>query len=161
MDGVVDLVQSVAEMTDEELYERDFPAWCLRQAGRMRRLAASAMGEDQPDWPRIIEEVEDMGASQRRQVESLLVQAMVHLIKLQGAQNGSDAAHWIAETRAFLDDAARSFAPSMRRAIDMDDLHRSVWFRLTGNRSAPACPFTLDELISPLTDVAVLMAKLP
>ena len=79
MDGVADLVQSAADMSDEKLYEYDFPAWCERQSERLRRLAANAMGADQPDWPRVIEEVEDMGAAQRRQVESLLVQAILHL----------------------------------------------------------------------------------
>jgi hypothetical protein len=161
MEGVRDLAQSPAGMADSELYEYDFPAWCALQADRLRAAASRATGLDQPDWTHVIEEIADMGAAELRRVESLLVQAMVHLMKLQMAPNGLDAPHWVMEIRAFLDDAAESFAPSMRRAIDMDRLYRRAVFRLMGKRTTGYCPFTLDDLIGPFPDIAALAAKMP
>jgi hypothetical protein len=161
MDGAASLNTSSVDMTDGELYEHDFPAWCDLQAERLRAVASRASGQDQPDWTHVIEEIADMGAAERRQVERLLIQAMVHLMKLQMAPTDLDVPHWIIEIRAFLGDAGRAFAPSMRRALDVDGLYQTAVFRLTGRRSGAICPFTLDELIGRFPDVPALAAKLP
>jgi hypothetical protein len=161
VDGVTDLEQPATEMTDEKLYERDFPAWCERQGERLRRAAAEATGRVQPDWARVIEEIEDMGASQRRQVESLLVQAMMHLMKIKMAPNGPDVPHWTEEIRTFLGDGVETFAPSMRQAINVDRLYRMAAFRVTGRRIGGSSPFRLNDLLEPYPDIVALIAKLP
>lgn len=48
----------------EELYDEDFYVWTRRQADTLRRLAEMRPNVDL-DFPHLIEEVEDLGASQR------------------------------------------------------------------------------------------------
>ncbi len=160
MEGVTDLVQSPAGMTDSELYEYDFPAWCDLQAERLRATASRANGQDQPDWTRVIEEIADMGAAERHRVEGLLTQAMVHLRKLCADPEAADAAHWATETRAFLLAARRHYAPSMRQRLDLPGLFSDAIFQMEGVRVNTPCPFTLDDLLSQSPDVTSLVARL-
>jgi hypothetical protein len=157
MEGVTDLVQSPAGMSDSELYEYDFPAWCALQADRLRATASRVTGLDQPDWGRVIEEIEDMGAAERHRVESLLTQAMVHLLKLQADPHGADAAHWTIETRVFLTDARRHYAPSMRQRLDLPGLFSDAMFQLYGRRTNAPCPFSLDDLLTASPNVEALV----
>ena len=58
------------------LYEQDFFAWTKQQAnllkeGRLREL----------DLPNLIEELEDMGRSNYRELESRLIVLVAHLLK--------------------------------------------------------------------------------
>ncbi len=160
MEGVTDLAQSPAGMTDSELYEYDFPAWCDLQADRLRAAAGRATGHDQPDWIRVIEEIADMGAAERHRVEGLLTQAMVHLRKLRADPASADAAHWTMEIRAFLLAARRHYAPSMRQRLDLPSLFSDAIFQMEGARVNTPCPFTLDDLLSQSPDVAALVARL-
>jgi hypothetical protein len=148
-------------MTDGELYEHDFPAWCDLQADRLRAAASRATGQDQPDWTHVIEEIADMGAAERHRVESLLTQAMMHLLKLQAHPGSADAPHWMVETRVFLGDARRQYAPSMRQRISLPALFSDAIFQMEGSRVNIPCPFTLDDLLAPSPDVAALAAQLP
>ena len=45
----------------DDLYVRDVAAWAERQADLLRRLARGEQSNDQPDWPNIAEEIEDVG----------------------------------------------------------------------------------------------------
>ena len=56
-------------------YESDILEWSERQAALLRRAAAGERVNDL-DWPNIIDEVESVGLSELRSVESLLVQAL-------------------------------------------------------------------------------------
>jgi hypothetical protein len=160
MEGVTDLVQSPAGMTDSELYEYDFPAWCSLQADRLRTTASRATGKDQPDWNHVIEEIADMGSAERHRVEGLLIQAMVHLRKLRADPASADAAHWAIEKRAVLVAARRHYAPSMRQRLDLPSLFSDAIFQLEGRRVNTPCPFTLDDLLTLSSDVAALVARL-
>jgi hypothetical protein len=64
----------------DDLYERDVLVWAERQADLLRRLAAGERVNDAVDWPNVIEEVRDVGESGLRACQSLLVQAMAHLL---------------------------------------------------------------------------------
>lgn len=148
------------------LYEHDALAWADRQAALLRRLAAGEGVNEAVDWPNVIEEVQDVGLSELRACQSLLQQAMVHLLKLHAWPGSRAAGHWRDEVGAFLDDAARRFTPSMRQRISLDDLYAAALRRAgattddTGAaRPLPdACPFELDGLLS--GEVAGLLAKL-
>ena len=61
-----------------------------------------------------------MGNEQRFGVESNLIQAFIHLIKLVALPEDHAVRHWTKETNAFLANAARRWRPSMRRAFDHD-----------------------------------------
>ena len=66
----------------EELYEKDFYAWTQRQAAALRCLADTRPNVDL-DFPHLIEEVEDLGTSQRDAVRSPLRRIIEHCLKLE------------------------------------------------------------------------------
>ena len=66
-------------MTDlSELYEQDFHAWALQNAGLIRDGRW-----EQIDQGHLAEELEDMGASKQQQLESRLRILLGHLLKWQ------------------------------------------------------------------------------
>lgn len=148
------------------LYEHDALAWADRQAALLRRVASGERVNDAVDWPNVIEEVQDVGLSELRACQSLLQQAMVHLLKLHAWPGSRAVGHWRDEVGVFLDDAARRFTPSMRQRITLDDLYAAARRRAgtaTDDAGAPrplpdACPFGLDDLLA--GDLAGLTAKL-
>ena len=149
------------------LYERDALAWAERQADLLRRLAAGERLNEAVDWPNVIEEVQDVGLSELRACQSLLEQALAHLLKLHALPRSQAAGHWRDEVRAFLHDVQRRFTPSMRQRIGLDDLYGKAAGRaraaaedigVTPRPLPDVCPFTLDELLA--GDVAGLLAKL-
>ena len=138
------------------LYERDALAWAEQQAALLRRLATGERLNAAVDWPNVIEEVHDVGLSELRACQSLLQQALVHLLKLHAWPTSKAAGHWRDEAGIFLDDAGRRFTPSMRQRIGLDDLYaRALRRARTGTDDAGVarplpeeCPFTPDELLA-------------
>ncbi len=59
------------------LYETDFYAWTRRQAALMRAQEFEAV-----DWHNLIEEIETLGRSDKREVANRLEVLMLHLLKL-------------------------------------------------------------------------------
>ncbi len=150
----------------EGLYEADALAWADRQSGLLRRLARGEGVNEAVDWPNVIEEVQDVGLSELRACQSLLQQAITHLLKLKAWPCSSAIEHWIEELGTFLDDAGRRYTPSMRQRIGLEDIYRLALRRvgsLSDRSGAPVplpqgCPFVLADLLS--GDITVLMAKL-
>ena len=138
-----------------DLYETDILDWSERQAALLRRIAAGERVNDEaPDWPNIIEEIESVGRSELRACESLLVQALLHELKIAAWPQSRDVPHWRAEARGFRRDAVRAFSPSMRQRIDMTALYTDALDRLPesidGQAPLPVpteCPLTLDEML--------------
>ena len=101
-----------------DLYDTDILEWSGRQAELLRRVAAGEPVNEAPDWPNIIEEIESVGSEQRHAVESLLLRALVHMLKAQAWPLSPEVPHWQAEARLFRAQARRRFVPSMRDRID-------------------------------------------
>ena len=101
-----------------ELYDTDVLEWSEHQARLLRQHAAGEAGNEAPDWANIIEEVESVGRDQLHAVESLLAQAMAHMLKADAWPLSREVPGWQAEARRFRDDAAARFSPSMRQRID-------------------------------------------
>ena len=151
------------------LYERDILAWSEEQARLLGRLAAGEPGVNAAvDWPNLIEELEAVGRGELRACESLLTQAMIHLLKLHAWPGSRSAGHWRAEALSFMTGACRAFSPSMRQRLDMQDLYRDA-VRDVRNRSddsgpprplPDACPFVPDALLDRNADVHALTARL-
>ena len=74
-----------------DLYDEDIVLWSERQAELLRQHAATARANDAIDWPNIIEEIESVGIEQRHAVESLLLQALLHMLKAAGWPMASGA----------------------------------------------------------------------
>jgi hypothetical protein len=68
------------------LYERDYYAWILDQ---VRALRERRTGEI--DWENVAEEIEDLGKSERRALQSHMARLLEHLLKLAYAPSGMKA----------------------------------------------------------------------
>ncbi len=142
-------------MGSSELYEADILEWSERQAERLRRVAADdRLNANSPDWPNIIEEIESVGRSELSSVQSLLLQALVHMLKAEAWPLARDTPSWRADAVNFRSQAALRFSPSMRQRIDVGDLYakalRGLPATLDGQAPAPlpaTCSVTLDELL--------------
>jgi Domain of unknown function DUF29 len=143
-------------MSDIDLYDTDILLWSERQAELLRRHAAGERVNDAAiDWPNIIEEVESVGSEQRHAVESLLGQALRHMLKAEAWPLCRDAPSWLADAIDFRQQARRRFTPSMRQRIDVADLYadaiRALPETIDDQLPLPVpqvCPVTLDELLS-------------
>jgi hypothetical protein len=139
-----------------DLYDEDILLWSERQATLLRRIAVGEPVNGNPDWPNIIEEVESVGREQLHAVESLLFQALVHMLKAAGWPDCRDVGNWQADARGFRVQARRRFVPSMRQKIDLAgicaDALKVLPENLDGQPPQPVsvtCPMTLDELLNP------------
>ncbi|MGI4944385.1 MAG: DUF29 family protein [Janthinobacterium lividum] len=93
------------------------------------------------DWLHVIEEVQDVGLSELRACQSLLEQALTHLLKLRAMPDSPSSKHWRDEVQAFRHDVQRRFTLSVRQRIGLDDLYRKAAGRartaMEGNGIAP------------------------
>jgi hypothetical protein len=135
-------------------YDSDILEWSERQAALLRRRAAGDLAnEAELDWPNIAEEIEDVGRSELHKVESLLVQALRHMLKAEAWPLSRDAPGWRADAIDFRQQARRRFVRSMRPKIDVAGLYadarRALPETMDGLPPLPAqnkIP-TLDELL--------------
>ena len=140
-------------------YDTDVLAWSEEQAALLRRLAAGERVNDL-DWSNIIEEIESVGRSELSAVESLLLQALLHLLKAQAWPASRDVLHWQAETRLFRRQAKRKFTESMRDKLHVAELYSDALAGLPKLMDSQAplpvpapCLLTLDELLDESHDL--------
>ena len=139
-----------------DLYDDDILLWSERQAALLRGRAAGTLVNDaEIDWPNVAEEIEDVGRGEWHAVESLLVQAMRHMLKAEAWPTSRDAPSWRADAIDFRRQARRRFVPSMRRKIDVAALYADALAALPGSVDGMAplpvpavSPVTLDDLLS-------------
>jgi hypothetical protein len=143
-----------------ELYEADFYVWTQHQAAALRRLAETRPNVDL-DFPHLIEEVEDLGTSQRDAVRSQVRRIIEHCLKLEYSGARYPRAGWrdsVIDARAELGD---KLSPSLRR--DLEQQLPRLWTQartkadnaLRGRREPDAadllpadCPYALDHLLA-------------
>ena len=110
-------------MDGRSLYEDDIYAWAEQQAAALRRVASSGQAVlNELDLENLAEEIQDVGKSELRAMASLLRQAFLHLQKAWADPKSLARGHWSSETAGCLLDARRTFTPSMRRLIDLDEI---------------------------------------
>lgn len=140
-----------------DLYDDDILIWSERQAALLRRVAAGErVNEADLDWPNIIEEVESVGRSELRGVESLLFQAILHRLKALAWPHSLAVPGWEGEARGFQAQAQRRFVASMRHRLDIAALYalarQAMPETIDGyppDPVPPTCPFSLDGLLDP------------
>src|ERR1700733_4195477 len=111
-------------------YDTDILIWSEHQADLLRRRAAGELvNEAELDWSNIAEEIEDVGSNRLHAVESLLVQALRHLLKAEAWPLSRDAPSWRADALDFRRQARDAFAPSMRQKIHAGHRRGQVLFR--------------------------------
>ncbi|MFZ4409368.1 MAG: DUF29 family protein [Paracraurococcus sp.] len=77
----------------DDLYRTDIVTWSRQQAERLRRHVGGERVNDL-DWEHVIEEIEDLGNSEITAVRSLLIQAMVHALKIVRWPDSPAVNHW-------------------------------------------------------------------
>lgn len=129
-------------------YETDFYAWTQEQAALLRAGQLSAI-----DLEHLAEEIEDMGKSEKRTLESRLEVLLMHLLKWQ-FQPALRSRSWeltIKDQRRRLERHLKE-NPSLRGRLEevLADVYPSAAIhaeRETGLEVFPeACPYTVEHL---------------
>jgi Domain of unknown function DUF29 len=134
------------------LYGDDYYAWTVEQARLLRAGALSAI-----DAANIAEEIESMGRSDRRELQSRLVVLAMHLLKWR-FQPSARSRSWSAtidEQRLQIDQVFGE-SPSLRalaggllpQAYAMARARAIAETGLAEDLFPVTCPFTLDEVLS-------------
>lgn len=76
------------------LYDTDYNQWVMETVQKLRQRNFNCV-----DWDNLIEEIEDIGKSQRRALESLLTRLLEHLLKLSywECEKELSGNHWASE----------------------------------------------------------------
>lgn len=143
----------------ERLYDEDFHAWTREQAKALCYLAETRP-DDEIDFRHLVEEVRDLGKSERVAVRSQLARLLEHLLKLAHAPPREPREGWY-DT---IGDARRELyvklSPSLRRDVDarLPELYalarRRAALALTrygavdaADTLPEACPYSLAQLL--------------
>ena len=151
----------------DDLWRDDTYTWSLQQAERLRRLRAGERVNDL-DWDNVIEEIESVGRSQLEAVWSLLVQAVLHVMKRHAwPEDHRNLGKWRNEAVEFLAQAQDGYRPSMAQGLDLEAAARRAASRLRGLRYdtppqplPPMAPIPLDALANPDFTIEALEAAL-
>ena len=137
------------------LYESDFRAWASRQADLLR-----ARRFDELDLDHLIEEVADLGVSERKTVFSHARQVLQHLLKLQFSPAQWPRRNWIDSIVSHRTDLEERLTASLRRELEaaMADVYararrdaaKGLMQDRIAERELPSeCPYTLDQVLDP------------
>ena len=145
----------------DDLYEADFYAWSKEQAKALRCLQATRPNIE-IDWRHLIEEVRDLGKSERNTVRSHLRIIIEHLLKLRHSPAVDPRTGWrstIARARSSLAD---SLSPSLLRDArqQLPQLYHQTrgvtamalaehGEQIAADALPETCPWTLDQLVAP------------
>ena len=137
------------------LYKRDYYGWVQDQVQALR-----ARRVEDVDWENVAEEVEDLGKSERRAIESQLVRLIEHLLKLQFAPDAvvkSNAREWeltIRDARLMLRrllEQSPSLRPQMPEmfqfAYQRGRLVALRKTRLPDDAIPESCPWDVEEVM--------------
>jgi hypothetical protein len=136
-------------------YEIDFVAWTERQASLLHahRFELEALGIDVAN---LVDEVETLGRSERRELRSRLETLLIHLLKwqYQPKRQSSSWSDTTWEQRGQLDDILNA-SPSLRRALNAEvknvylrARHRAaIQTRLPLEIFPADCPWTVAQVL--------------
>lgn len=134
-------------------YDGDFFAWSQDQGRRLRETRPNSV-----DWENVAEEIECLGRSEKRSIESNLCVVLVHLLKwqYQPAQRSNDWRASILEHRKRIHREIKD-SPSLRNypAEVLADEYETARLSASGETvldetifPAP-CPYSIDEVLDP------------
>ena len=135
------------------LYERDFYLWLERQAELLREGRVGEL-----DVANLLEEIEDMGRSEKRAIENNLIVLLTHLLKYQ-SQPDQRSSGWrgsIVEHRRRLRKLLRE-SPSLGRYAHaiFAECYADSCEQASAEAGLPVatfpeqCPYTLDQALDP------------
>ena len=157
-------------MDAPSLYDTDILEWSEQQAAVLRALAARADRPNGLDFENVVEEIESVGRSQLRAVESHIRLILEHVVKLASAPDSPAAGHWTGEILNWRAELEATISPSMHQRVDLDRWWRKALevaeARLAGNGHAllpglpEACPIPLPDLVAPRFDIPAAVARI-
>ena len=137
---------------EKPTYEEDFVLWLEHQTDLLRQGRVAEL-----DLENLAEEVEDIGRSQRRAVESELSVILIHLLKYQ-FQPSKRSRSWTDTLLEHRGRLARDFRASeslrLHAETELADLYRlarkraAVQTRLPLTTFPETCPYTLTETLN-------------
>jgi hypothetical protein len=99
------------------LYDSDDVAWAEEQIEQLRALAR-VLPSIGLDIEHLIEELDGMARTRRREARSLLRNLIVHLLKLEHARDERPRRGWQLSADNARDDLAEAVTPTIRRYLD-------------------------------------------
>ena len=115
-------------------YEQDYYLWTQAMAKALKERDYSSI-----DWDNLIEEIEDMGKSQKRALESLLMRLTEHLLKLKywEAEKTRNKRHWRSEIVNFRILLKKRLKESPSLRAKLDELYAEIF---------PGCKRSVQQL---------------
>ena len=115
-------------------YEQDYYQWTQAMVKALRERDYVSL-----DWDNLIDEIDDMGKSQKRAIESLLMRLTEHLLKLKywEAEKTRNAKHWRSEVvnfRILLDKRLKD-SPSLK--ANLEEIYEDIF---------PGCKRSVGQL---------------
>lgn len=103
----------------ENLHEQDFNLWLDHQAIAIKNRDVTAM-----DWENLLDEIEDMGISTKRSLESYTVRLLEHILKIKywDSERSRNRKHWEKECVNFRGEIKRIFRknPSLKNYLNQE-----------------------------------------
>lgn len=144
-------MRETVKIIPKNLYEADYLQWIETNLENLRHK-----NYEQVDWANLLEEIEDMGRSERRSLESNLIIVLLHLLKWQ-YQPERRSGSWersIIEHRRRIKKALKespSLKPYLINILD-ESYTESVKqakaeTKLPSERFPPKCPYSLTSIL--------------
>lgn len=143
------------EPKGEDLHGEDFYAWTRGQAALLRDRRFAEL-----DLARLVEEVEDLGESQKRSVRSRIRTIIEHLLKLEHSPAQDPRGGWYDTVIAQRSDLQDELTPAIRREIEPGFAHLYAQARKNAAQSLEkhgedaaakalpaASPYTFDQIL--------------
>lgn len=134
-----------------DLYHTDFYAWTQRQTALLQAEVLEEL-----DLPNLLEEIEAMGRSQRKEIKSRLLVLLLHLLKIRYQQRDNPRS-WLATIRTQRDeiDIELSDSPSLRQFLPefVEYAYARARKGAAEETKLPlatfplACPWSLEEIL--------------
>lgn len=128
---------------------KDYVAWTTEQAKALRERKLNDL-----DYDNLIEEIEDMGKSEKRSLESYLERLIEHILKLQywEAEYDRNYRHWQAEATNFRNQIARLLKRSPSLKNYMSEVYLELYENAIESRSKifdipEHKPFPLEKIL--------------
>lgn len=134
----------------KQLYEQDYLLWLEEN---VRLLSDRQLQEI--DYDNLIEELESLGRSEKRTVESLMKQLLIHLLLYQywTMEQERNANHWSIEILTFRDQLNEELAAKTiynYLVENLDKIYQSA-MKLASKKSQLSlpdkCPYTLQQIL--------------
>jgi Domain of unknown function DUF29 len=148
------MAKTISPPADATLYEEDFYLWVQRQADLLRQGRFRDL-----DLPHLIEEVEGLGGSQRRDVFSRTQRILQHLLKLQFPTAVEPRAGWQQTIDDQRDELELVLTPTLRQELEQTLPERYARARRRAAKELarygePAnlpldCPYAVEQILDP------------